>query len=141
MKVLFIDHEPDFLDILVKKMKTLHMDAVGVSDGDQALGFMERDSFDVVVLEDKMPGEKSGIELLKEIKRRWPLLEVIILTGHAMLESARMGMETGAFDYIIKPADMDELFYKIKDAHQRKSLQEAKIKRIDNIVKGRKQKI
>jgi DNA-binding NtrC family response regulator len=135
MKVLFVDDETDFLDIIIKRMKKRNVDADGVSDGDKALERIEKDPCDVVVLDVKMPGFKSGIEILKEIKCRWPLIEVIMLTGHAMLDAARAGMENGAFDYMVKPADIDELYYKIKDAHQKKSLQESKIKKIENIIK------
>ncbi len=135
MKVLFVDDETDFLDIIVKRMKKRQIDADGVSDGEKALARLEQDPCDVVVLDVKMPGFKSGIDILKEIKCRWPLIEVIMLTGHAMLDAARAGMENGAFDYMVKPADIDELFYKINDAYQKKSLQESKIKKIEHIMK------
>ncbi len=135
MNVLFVDDETDFLDIIIKRMKKRNIDAAGVSDGDKAIAHIEKNPCDVVVLDVKMPGFKSGIEVLKEIKYRWPLIEVIMLTGHAMLDAAREGMESGAFDYMVKPADIDELFYKIKDAHQKKSLQESKTKGIENIMK------
>jgi DNA-binding NtrC family response regulator len=135
VKVLFVDDETDFLEIMIKRMKKRAINAVGVSDGDQAIELITKSLFDVVVLDAKMPGGKSGIEILKEIKSRWPLVEVIMLTGHATLDAAREGMENGAFDYMVKPADIDELLYKIKDAHQKKSLQESKIKGIDDIMK------
>lgn len=138
MKVLFVDDETDFLEIIIKRMKKRDVDAVGVSDPDQAISFIEKNLFDVVILDAKMPGGKSGIEILKEIKCRRPLVEVIMLTGHATLDAAREGMENGAFDYMVKPADIDELIYKIKDAHQKKSLQESKIKGISDIMKNRK---
>jgi DNA-binding NtrC family response regulator len=137
MKVLFVDDEVDFLDIIIKRIKKRNIDAAGVSDGDKALEYIEKYPCDVVVLDVKMPGFKSGIEVLKEIKCRWPLIEVIMLTGHAMLDAARAGMESGAFDYMVKPADIDDLFYKIKDACQKKSLQESKIKGIEEIIKGK----
>jgi DNA-binding NtrC family response regulator len=135
MKVLFVDDETDFLGIIIKRMKKRNVDAAGISDGDKAIALIEKDRFDVVVLDVKLPGNKSGIEILKEIKCRWPLVEVIMLTGHAMLDAARAGMENGAFDFMVKPADIDELYYKIKDACQKKSLQESKIKGIENIKK------
>ncbi|MBU0993896.1 MAG: response regulator [Proteobacteria bacterium] len=135
VKVLFVDDETNFLDIIIKRMKKRHIDAFGVSDGNQAIERIHNEKFDVVVLDFKMPGCRSGIEILKEIKVRWPLIEVIMLTGHAMLNTARAGMENGAFDYIVKPADIDELSYKINDAYQKKSLQERKIKGIDDIIK------
>lgn len=129
MKVLFVDDEVDFLEIIVKRIKKRNIEAVGVPDGSKAIELIEKDSFDVVVLDVKMPGSKSGIDILKEIKHRWSMTEVIMLTGHAMLDSARAGMENGAFDYMVKPVDIDELFYKINDAYQKKLLQESRIKK------------
>lgn len=135
MKVLFVDDEIDLIEVIIKRMTKRNIEAVGISDGNQAIALIEKDAFDVVVLDVKMPGGRSGIEILKEIKCRWPLIEVIILTGHAVLDAARAGMENGAFDFMVKPADIDELYYKIKDAYQKKSLQESKIKGIENIIK------
>jgi DNA-binding NtrC family response regulator len=135
MKVLFVDDEIDLIEVIIKRMTKRNIEAVGISDGNQAIALIEKDAFDVVVLDVKMPGGRNGIEILKEIKCRWPLIEVIILTGHAVLDAARAGMENGAFDFMVKPADIDELYYKIKDAYQKKSLQESKIKGIENIMK------
>ncbi len=135
MKVLFVDDEIDFLEIILKRMKKRGIDAMGAATEEQAMETISKNSIDVVILDVKMPGGRSGIEILTEIKYRWPLIEVIMLTGHAMLEAARDGMEKGAFDYIVKPADIDDLFYKINDACKKKSLQELKIKHIDKIMK------
>jgi len=82
---------------------------------------------DVVVLDVKMPG-MDGIETLREIKKRFPLVEVIMLTGHASLEVAIQGMELGAFDYLMKPTDIDELLYKVQDAFKKKVLHEGQVK-------------
>jgi DNA-binding NtrC family response regulator len=136
--VLFVDDEASFLEVIIKRMSKRGITAAGASNGNEAIGALERQSFDVVVLDVKMPGGRNGIEILKEIKTRWPLTEVIMLTGHAMLEAARTGMKTGAFDYIVKPADFDELFYKIQDAGQKKMLQESKIKGIDDMMRASK---
>lgn len=130
MNVLFVDDEAGFLDIIIKRIRKRHIDASGVSDGEQALERIAEGNFDVVVLDVQMPGSKNGIKVLEEIKSRWPLIEVIMLTGHAMLDAARAGMDNGAFDYIVKPVDFDELYYKITDAYKKKSLQEAKLKGI-----------
>ena len=67
---------------------------------------------------------------LREIKQRHPLVEVIMLTGHASIETAVQGMELGAFDYLMKPMDIDELLYKVEDAYKRKSIQEKKLKNL-----------
>jgi len=69
----------------------------------------------------------DGIEAIRQIKKRHPLVEVIMLTGHASLEASIEGMELGAFDYLLKPAAIDELVYRIQDAHKKKVLQEKKI--------------
>lgn len=130
MNVLFVDDEAGFLDIIIKRFRKRHIDASGVPDGEQAIERIAEGNFDVVVLDVQMPGSKNGIKVLEEIKSRWPLIEVIMLTGHAMLDAARAGMENGAFDYIVKPVDFDELYYKIIDAYKKKSLQEAKLKGI-----------
>ncbi len=130
MNVLFVDDEAGFLDIIIKRFRKRHIDASGVPDGEQAIERIAEGNFDVVVLDVQMPGSKNGIKVLEEIKSRWPLIEVIMLTGHAMLDAARAGMDNGAFDYIVKPVDFDELYYKIIDAYKKKSLQEAKLKGI-----------
>ena len=84
-----------------------------------------------------MPG-MDGIQTLREIKQRHPLIEVIMLTGHASLEIAREGMQLGAFDYLMKPVDLDELLYKIEDAHKKASIQHHKIKAIEEVIETRK---
>jgi DNA-binding NtrC family response regulator len=84
----------------------------------------------VVVLDVKMQG-MDGIQTLREIKKIKPLVEVIMLTGHANLEVAVEGMEMGAFDYLMKPTGVDELLYKLEDAFKRKKIQEQKIKRLE----------
>jgi DNA-binding NtrC family response regulator len=80
-----------------------------------------------------MPG-MNGIQTLREIKKIDPLMEVIMLTGHASVEVAIEGMELGAFDYLMKPADIDELFYKLQDAFKKKSIQQEKIEKLEEII-------
>ena len=93
---------------------------------------------DVVVLDVKMPG-MDGLTALREIKKRFPLVEVIMLTGHASMEVAIEGMEQGAFDYLMKPMDIDELLYKLQDAYKKKTLHEERIKHAVDEVSGAKQ--
>jgi len=76
-----------------------------------------------VVLDVKMPG-MDGMEALRQIKSTSPDVEVIMLTGHANMEAAMQGMELGAFDYLMKPMDIDELLYKLQDAYKKKTLRE-----------------
>jgi len=128
--VLFVDDEEDFLETILKRMKKRRVNASGVESGNEALSFLAHSPVDVVVLDVRMPG-MDGIQALMEIKKTNPLTEVIMLTGHASLETARKGMEMGAFDFLMKPVDIDELLYKLEDAHKSKLIQEAKIKHLE----------
>jgi DNA-binding NtrC family response regulator len=132
-KVLFVDDEVDYLDTLVKRMHKRGLNVRGVSSGPEALAALADDPPDVVVLDVRMPG-MDGIEILRHIKRQTPLVEVIMLTGHACLEAAKEGMQLGAFDYLMKPINIDELLYKLQDAHQKKAIQEAKIKKMEEVM-------
>jgi DNA-binding NtrC family response regulator len=124
--VLLVDDDRDFLDTLVERLRMRHIKVDGVYSGEAALEYIDKKQVDVVVLEVHMP-EMSGIETLKGIKKRNTLIEVIMLTGHANLEVAIESMELGAFDYLLKPIEIDALLYKIQDAFQKKTIQEKKI--------------
>lgn len=132
--ILFVDDETEFLQTLLKRMKKRVHAAFGATNGDEALSFLEHNPVDVVVLDVRMPG-MDGIEVLREIKKRYPLIEVIMLTGHASMEVAIQGMDLGAFDYLMKPMDIDELLYKVQDACQNKALQEKKIEKIKSVIR------
>jgi two-component system, OmpR family, response regulator len=123
LRVLVVDDEADFLETIVKRLQRRKIDACGVDGGKKALEIVENERFDVVVLDILMPG-MDGIETLKLLKKKKPFIEVIILTGHGSVESGLQGMQFGAFDYIMKPADLDELLEKIQQAHERKRLHE-----------------
>ena len=133
MTVLFVDDESDFLQTLLKRMRKRDVNASGVGSGEEALMHLAQFPADVVVLDVRMPG-MGGIETLRAIKKKTPLTEVVMLTGHASLEVAREGMENGAFDYLMKPVDIDDLLYKIQDAFQKKTIQEAKIKTLNMML-------
>jgi len=128
IRVLIIDDEPDFLETIVKRLMKRKMDATGVGSGEDALSLIENESFDVAILDMRMPG-MDGIETLKELKRKSPLTEVIMLTGHASVESGMQGMQFGAFDYMIKPADFEELVEKVNQAGERRRLHEERIQK------------
>ncbi len=132
-KVLIADDETEYLDTLVKRMKKRHLDITGVRSGEEALEWLKQNSADVVVLDVRMPG-MDGIQVLREIKIKYPLVEVIMLTGHANVEVAIEGMELGAFDYLMKPMDIDELLYKIQDAFKKKAIQQEKIAGMEKMV-------
>ena len=132
-RVLFVDDEVDFLDTLLKRMRKRQVNVSGVKSGEEALEWLSGNAADVVVLDVRMPG-MDGIETLKAIKESNPLVEIIMLTGHANLEVARKGMELGAFDYLMKPIDIDELLYKVQDACKKKFIQEKKIRNIGELI-------
>jgi DNA-binding NtrC family response regulator len=130
---LLVDDETDYLKVLSRRLKKRDVNVAGVSSGKEALRYLETIPVDVVVLDVRMP-EMDGIQVLREIKKSHPLVEVIMLTGHASLEVAIEGMRLGAFDYLMKPADIDELLYKVQDAHKTKSIQQQKITRVETKI-------
>ncbi len=127
IKVLIVDDETDFADILSKRLEVREFAVDTVSSGDEAIGMIGDRDYDVVLLDVLMPG-KSGIDTLKEIKRLRPLIHIIMLTGHARVDTAIEGMELGAYDYLIKPTDTDSLVEKIRLAHDHKTSQEQRIR-------------
>jgi two-component system, OmpR family, response regulator len=122
-KLLIVDDEQDFLETIVKRLKARNINVTAAESGYQALELLDGGDFDVVILDVKMPG-MDGIETLREIKKKRPLVEVIMLTGHASVESGIQGMQLGAFDYVMKPVALDELLAKVRQAHERKMIQE-----------------
>ncbi|HMB31654.1 MAG TPA: response regulator [Desulfohalobiaceae bacterium] len=120
---LLVDDEDEFLDIMLKRMRKRRLNVQGARSGQEALDILDDSSIDVIALDVKMPG-MDGLTTLKEIKRRFPNIEVIMLTGHANIEVAIKGMELGAFDYLMKPMNIDELVFKIQDAYKKKTLQD-----------------
>lgn len=135
-RVLLVDDEIEFLETLLKRLRKRNLDAIGVKSGEEALQTLKENPVDVIVLDMKMPG-MDGIQALREIKRIYPLIEVIMLTGHANMEVAIEGMELGAFDYLMKPMNIDELLYKLQDAYKKKLLQEKKIQQMKEVVESK----
>jgi len=126
-KILLVDDEAAIVDAMVKRLSERDFELLTAYSGQEALDVLKRDDdVDVVILDVKMPG-MDGIETLKEIKSKHPLVEVIMLTAHATVEPAIEGMKLGAFDYLLKPAEIDELVDKIKKAQEIKSNKEDKI--------------
>lgn len=122
-RVLLVDDEAEFLETLIKRLRKRNMSVEAVPSGEEALSYLQNHPVDVVVLDVRMPG-MDGIQTLNAIKTSYPLVEVIMLTGHANVEVAVRGMDLGAFDYLMKPMDIDELVYKIEDAYKKKKLHE-----------------
>jgi len=127
LKLLLVDDERAFLDTMTKRLEKRQTSVWAVYNGRDALAELEKNKgLEVVVLDVKMPG-MDGMETLVEIKKRFPLVEVIMLTGHATVETAIDGMKLGAFDYLMKPCDIDLLLSKLTAAASKKRKQEEKI--------------
>ncbi|MBF0515317.1 MAG: response regulator [Desulfovibrionaceae bacterium] len=121
--LLLVDDEEAILDTLRKRLTRRGYGVLTANSGAAALDELQENPVDVAVLDVKMPG-MDGIELLALIKQRHPRVEVIMLTGHANVEAAMRGMELGAFDYLMKPADFEDLLYKIEDAYKKMRIRE-----------------
>lgn len=119
IRVLIVDDEDDFRDTIVKRLKARKLAAEGAASGILALETLKEKDFDVIVLDVKMP-EMDGIETLRHIKKMKPEIEVIMLTGHASVEFGLKGMQLGAFDYVMKPAMLNELLDTIIQAYNKK---------------------
>ncbi|MFH1058468.1 MAG: response regulator [Pseudomonadota bacterium] len=117
--VLVVDDERDFLEPLVERLELRGLNAAGRDNAADGLRYLAENPVDVVVLDVKMPG-MDGLTALRQIKADHPMVEVILLTGHASVESGMEGLELGAFDYLIKPVKLDELMERIVEAHDRK---------------------
>ena len=127
MNVLFIDDEHAFLEVLLKRLNKRGIKTISANSGESGLSVLDLNQVDVVVLDVCMPG-MGGLMTLKKIKKNWPLIEVVLLTGHACVESARQGMDEGAFDYLMKPVEIEELVYKLEDAYDKKQFLTQKLK-------------
>ena len=126
-RVLIVDDEKEFVEAMSERLNLREFDVTTSLSGESALEKVTGFNFDVVILDVAMPG-LDGVETLREIKRKKPLIEVIMLTGNATVESAIEGMKLGAFDYLIKPCQTEDLVLKINKAQQRKAEQEERIR-------------
>lgn len=125
--VLLVDDEVPFVNTMNKRLTKRGLSVVTAFSGPESLERLrENPTADVVVLDVKMPG-MDGVDVLREIKKTYPLVEVIMLTGHATVESAIEGMKLGAFDYLMKPCDIELLMSKVQEATAKKRQHEDKI--------------
>ena len=119
LRVLIVDDEDDFRETIVKRLNARKIQAMGANSGIKALEVLKDNDFDVMVLDVKMP-DMDGIETLRHVKAMKPEIEVIMLTGHASVEFGLKGMQLGAFDYVMKPAPLNELLDTIGQAYNKK---------------------
>lgn len=119
MKVLLVDDEEEFVKALAERLKMRDLRSDTVLDGEEALSFVEDQEPDVMVLDLKMPGI-DGMEVLRQVRKAYPNIQVIILTGHGTEKHEEEAKRLGAFDYLEKPVNLDVLVKKMKAAYKRK---------------------
>jgi DNA-binding NtrC family response regulator len=127
MKMMLVDDEERFLETTKKLLERKGYQVATALSGSEALDKLQKENIQVVILDVKMPG-MDGMTTLKAIKNRHPLVEVIMLTGHATVESAVEGLKSGAADYLIKPTDIEDLIRKAEDAYAKRQVLEEKIR-------------
>ncbi|MFO8058324.1 MAG: response regulator [bacterium] len=118
-KVLLVDDEEEFVKALAERLKMRDLQSDLVYDGEQALDFVEKKEPDVMVLDLRMPGI-DGIEVLKQVKKAYPGIQVIILTGHGTEKDEERARSLGAFDYLEKPVNIETLVDRMKKAYRRR---------------------
>jgi DNA-binding NtrC family response regulator len=126
-RLLIVDDEEQFVEALSERLSLRDYDVTTSLTGEDAVEKIKNYNFDVVILDVRLPGIE-GTEVLREIKNLKPLIEVIMLTGHGTVEMAIEGMKLGAFDFLMKPCETEDLTAKIAKAHDRKADQEDRIR-------------
>ncbi|MGO9379569.1 MAG: response regulator [Dissulfurispiraceae bacterium] len=119
IKVLLVDDEEAFVNTLAQRLKMRELNVNTVYDGEQALAKVKSEEPDVMVLDLKMPG-LHGMDVLREIRKAYPNMQVIILTGHGTEKDEEEARRLGGFDFLRKPADIETLVGKIKEAYSEK---------------------
>ena len=128
IRILIVDDEKEFVETLAERLRTRDFHVTEAFSGNEALEKLKEYNFDVTILDVRMPG-MDGIEALRAIKKLKPLTEVLMLTGYGTVETAIEGMKIGAYDFLLKPCEMDVLLDKINKAYERKANQEERIRK------------
>jgi len=115
IKLLLVDDEEGYVKVLSNRMGKRNIDVTKALSGTEGIQALRKADFDVAVVDLKME-DMDGIEVLKVFKKMVPAMPVIMLTGHGSEQAAKDGIESGAFDYLIKPCDLEELLEKIREA-------------------------
>ncbi len=129
-KTLLIDDEHDFVRLLAARLEARDYPVLTAMDAASGLARVEHDSPAVVVLDVNLP-DRSGLELLRELRERWPLVQVVMLTGQSDVATAVKGMKLGAADYLVKPVDIDALTGALERAGTRRMDQEESLRMIE----------
>jgi DNA-binding NtrC family response regulator len=123
IRLLIVDDEKRFVETLSKRLTARGLYVEGANSGPDALSILQSRPFDVVLLDVRMPG-MDGLSTLREIKKVQPVVQVIMLSGNASINAAVEGMRLGAMDYLLKPADIEDVVARIEEAFEKKKLQE-----------------
>jgi len=118
-KILVVDDEERFRTIMAKLLAVRGLEVFTIGEGEEALKALREKSYDVIILDVRMPG-MTGIQVMTELRKLDPFIEVIIMTGYASVDTAKKIMELGAYDYMLKPYNIEELMEKIEAAYDRK---------------------
>jgi DNA-binding NtrC family response regulator len=118
-RLLLVDDEEAYVDVLSNRLRKRGFEVTKSYGGGEAFQKMRQGEFDVAVLDLKM-ADMDGIEVLKILKLMDPHMQVIMLTGHGSATACKQGLELGAFDYLMKPCELDALVKKILEASSRK---------------------
>lgn len=137
-KVLLVDDEQEFIDLLSQRLESRGLKVETVSSGEEAVSAVEDRNFDVAVVDFAMPGI-DGIETLKQIKEKRPDIEVIMLTGQATVKSGIKAMKHGALDFLEKPVVINELLEKIRKAkiERMRTLEKKSAEDMKNILRSK----
>ena len=135
LKLMLVDDEKRYLQTTAKLMKKKGIEVVTAQSGEQALDLLRTHDVHVVILDIKMPG-MDGFKTLRAIKTLYPQVEVIMLTGHATMDSAIEGLQFGAFDYVMKPADIDDIVNKAYEAFEKRRRLDEKIRELTSGNRG-----
>ncbi|MBU0464785.1 MAG: response regulator [Proteobacteria bacterium] len=127
MRIMLVDDEERYLQTTRKLIEKKGYEVLTALSGEEALEKLKPQNVHVVILDVKMPG-MDGNQTLKAIKTLYPLVEVIMLTGHGTMDSAIDGLKSGAFDYLVKPADIDDIIEKAMEAFEKRQHREEKIR-------------
>lgn len=125
-RILVVDDEERFRTNLQRMLAAQGMAAQALGSGREALAELEKNTYDVILLDLRMP-DMDGLSTLAEIKKINPEIEVIILTGHASMDAAMEILNLGGYDYLLKPCPIDELVLKIDAAYEKKLEREKRI--------------
>ena len=117
IKLLLVDDEVKFLESIAKRLALKGFEVIAASNGEEAIASAENDLFDVAVVDFQMPG-MDGAQVLKALKERHQYLEIIMLTGHATVDSAVECTKLGAFKFLEKPYDFENLVKTIQEAYE-----------------------